>query len=112
MKNELNDLNDAALAWTEFPMKNERCRSMWHVCSPTLPRGDPRGDANARDLVIVSALEQKVDVISRVVLSAVLKFVSKEYSSRSVFNLRSTYQIKSHVKSISDSTDSEKYFLM
>jgi len=73
----LNDLNDAALARTKFPMKDERCRLTWHVCSPTSPRGDPRGDANARDLVIVSALERKVDVISRMVLSAVSKFVSK-----------------------------------
>lgn len=84
MKNVLNDLNDAALARTEFPMKNKRCRLTRHVCSPTSPRGDPRGDANARDLVIVSALERKVDVISRVVSSAVSKFVSKEYPSRSV----------------------------
>lgn len=83
MKNVLNDLNDAALARTEFSMKDERCRLTRHVCSPTSPRGDSRGDANTRDLV-VSALERKVDVISRVVSSAVVKFVSEEYPSKSI----------------------------
>lgn len=80
MKNALNDLNDAAAARTEFPMKDERLTR--HVCSPTAPRGDSRGDANARDLVIVSALKRKVGVILRVVLSTDLKFVSDECPRR------------------------------
>lgn len=67
-------------------MKNERCRLTRHVCSPTSPRGNSRGDANARDLVIVSALKQKVDVISRVVL-ADSQFIPNELSSGNVYNL-------------------------
>lgn len=62
-------------------MKNERCRLTRHVCSPTAPRGNSRGDTNARDLVIVSALKQKVDVISRVVLLTDSKFVPNELLS-------------------------------
>lgn len=70
MKNAPNDLNDAVLRheasfpWGAKDVSVDATRVLTgHECHvATLER-----DANARDLVIVSALERKVDVISRVV---------------------------------------------